>query len=230
MSSDRAQTVPLLSQSSFAILLPFLGIESFESLGGSSKISWWLGELGSFLTVENLTVEHDVANPLPTSLFLPKVPSRLTRSSKNDWQVDGETLGVSRVLRTPHIALNSIVIRAPGSVEDDLRARIGLGAGLTPEGDDEVAGFLIMARALGISHSLDSSEWKNERTTTFSAALLEAALHGFAIPVVADAVREFALGAMTSSTREALLAVGHSSGAALLRGMETAQQCFRRAA
>lgn len=225
MSSDRAQTVPLLSQSSFAILLPFLGIESFESLGASSKISWWLGELGSFLTVE-----RDVANPLPTSLFLPQVPSRLTRSSINEWQVDGETLGVSRVLRTPHIALTSTVIRAPGSVEDDLRARIGLGAGLTPEGDDEVAGFLIMARALGIFHSLDRSEWRNERTTTFSAALLDAALHGFAIPVVADAVREIALGAMTSRTREALLAVGHSSGAALLRGMETAQHSFRRAA
>ena len=225
MSPDRAQTVPLLSQSSFAILLPFLGIESFESLGVSSKISWWLGELGSFLTVE-----HDVANPLPTSLFLPKMPSRLTRSSINEWQVDGETLGVSRVLRTPHIALNSTVIRAPGSVEDDLRARIGLGAGLTPEGDDEVAGFLIMARALGISHSLDSSEWKNDRTTTFSAALLDAALNGFALPVVAEAAREIGLGAMTSRTREALLAVGHSSGEALLRGMETAQRCFRRAA
>lgn len=225
MSSDRASTVPLLSQSSFALLLPFLGFESFKNIGVSSKISWWLGELGSFLTVES-----DVARPLPTSLFLPQVPSQLARTSINEWQVDGALLGVSRVLRTPYIALNATVTSAPASVELDLRARIGLGAGLTPEGDDEVAGFLIVARALGISHSLDGSEWKRERTTTFSAALLDAALHGFAIPVVANAAHEIASGAMTSRTREALLAVGHSSGAALLRGMETAQQCFRRAA
>jgi hypothetical protein len=225
MSSDRASTVPLLSQSSFTVLQPFLGVESFKILGLSSKISWWLGDLGSFLTVEN-----DVARPLPTSLFLPEVPSRLARTSMNEWQVDGALLGVTRVLRTPYIALHSTVICAPASVEHDLRAKIGFGAGLTPEGDDEVAGFLIVARALGISHSLDRSEWKNDRTTTFSAVLLDAALYGFAIPVVADAAREIALGAMTSRTQEALLAVGHSSGAALLRGMETAQQCFRRAA
>lgn len=225
MPSDRAQTVPLISQSSSVILQPFLGIESFTNLGVSSKISWWLGEFGSFLTIEN-----DATRALPTSLFLPKTPSRLTRGSINEWQVDGVLLGVTRVLRTPYIALHSTVIRAPASVEDDLRARIGCGAGLTPEGDDELAGFLIVARALGISHSLDRSEWKNERTTTFSAALLDAALHGFAIPVVADAAREIAVGAMTSRTQEALLAVGHSSGEALLRGMEIAQQCFRRAA
>jgi Protein of unknown function (DUF2877) len=225
MPSDRAQTVPLISQSSSVILQPFLGIESFTNLGVSSKISWWLGELGSFLTIEN-----DEARALPTSLFLPKTPSRLTRASLTEWQVDGVLLGVSRVLRTPYIALHSTVIRAPASVEDDLRAQIGCGAGLTPEGDDELAGFLIVARALGISHSLDRSEWKNERTTTFSAALLDAALHGFAISVVADAAREIAVGSMTSRTQEALLAVGHSSGEALLRGMETAQQCFRRAA
>ena len=225
MPSDRAQTVPLFSQSSFVVLQPFLGIESFTNLGVSSKISWWLGELGSFLTIEN-----DEARALPTSLFLRKTPSRLTRTSIHEWQVDGVLLGVTRVLRTPYIALKSTVIKAPASVEHDLRAQIGWGAGLTPEGDDEVAGFLLVARALGISHSLVSSEWKSERTTTFSAVLLDAALHGFAIPVVANAAHEIASGAMTSRTRGALLAVGHSSGAALLRGMETAQQCFRRAA
>lgn len=225
MPSDHASRIPLLTQSSTSVLLPFVGPERFHSLGVSSKISWWQGEADSFLTIE-----CDLVSPLPTSLFLPKVPSLLTRRSINEWQVDGALLGVSRVLRTPHIALTPTVISAPQSLEHDLRARIGGGAGLTPEGDDEVAGFLIVARALGISHSLDKSEWNNNRTTTFSAALLDAALHGFAISVVANAAREIALGAMTSRTREALLAVGHSSGAALLRGMESAQQCVRRAA
>ena len=225
MSPDRTQSVPLLSQSSFSVLQPFWGVESFTNLGTSSKISWWLGNLGSFLTVEN-----QMANPLPTSLFLSKLPTRITRASIDGWQIDGEILGVTRVLRTPHIALTSIAINAPASAEDGLRAKIGLGAGLTPEGDDEVAGFLSVARVLGISHSLDGSEWKHDRTTTFSGALLDAAFHGFAIPVVADAARQFAHGGITSRTREALLAVGHTSGAALLRGMETAQRCVRRAA
>ena len=225
MSPDRTQSVPLLSQSSFSVLQPFWGVESFTSLGASSKISWWQGDLGSFLTVE-----MNVATPLPTSLFLPQLPTRITRASINGWQIDGEFLGVSRVLRTPHIDLAPTAISAPPTVEEGLRAKIGGGAGLTPEGDDEVAGFLMVARSLGISHSLDRSEWRNNRTTTFSAALLDAAFHGFAIPVVADAARQIAHGVMTSCTREALLAVGHTSGAALLRGMETAQHCVRRAA
>ncbi|CAB4684292.1 unannotated protein [freshwater metagenome] len=225
MPVDRSETVPLISQSSSALLLPFLGVEEFSCLGSSSKISWWLGESNSFLTIE--TSED---SPLPTSLLLPATPRRIARTSPHGWRVDDSLTCVSRLLRTPQVPRRALVASAPESLEKSLRARVGLGSGLTPEGDDEIAGFLLAARALGISHALNASVWSNGQTTALSAALMSAAFHGFALSAVADATHEIALGSIKPQTRDAVLAVGHSSGAALLQGMEIAAHCVRRAA
>lgn len=222
---DRSEPSALLSQSSASKLLPFLGSETFESLGQSSKISWWLGDSHSFLTIET-----SEASPLPTSLLLPTTPQRLVRTSPHTWLVDDSLTSVSRLLRTPYVAQSTLVARASHSLEQTLLKKIGSGSGLTPEGDDEIAGFLLAARALGISHTLDASLWSAGQTTSFSKALLNAALYGFALSAVVDAVHEIARGSIDPQTRAAVLAVGHSSGAALLRGIEMAAHCVRRAA
>ena len=108
---------------------------------------------------------------------------------------------------------------------------IGLGPGLTPQGDDVLAGLLVtlaaapatqlLAGRLGAAVSRAAS-----RTTTLSAALLRDAADGFAVPAVVDLVdvlHEIDAGGPTTHGALAdvvvrLLAVGHTSGAALAHG------------
>lgn len=94
---------------------------------------------------------------------------------------------------------------------------LGRGPGLTPEGDDVLAGALVALAAVGspvrdrlaaaVETLLAGSQ---TRTTTVSAALLRCAVRGQAIPELARFLR--------TGDAAALLAVGHTSGAALARG------------
>jgi hypothetical protein len=116
---------------------------------------------------------------------------------------------------------------------DAVTALLGLGAGLTPQGDDVLAGLLVglaigpraspLARRLGdVVTGLAAS-----RTTTLSAALLLDAADGFAVPALVDLVdglHEVKHTHRTTSDRTLadvvvrLLAVGHTSGAGLAHG------------
>jgi hypothetical protein len=125
-------------------------------------------------------------------------------------------------------------------------ALLGLGAGLTPEGDDVLAGLLValhaalatrpLARRLGdlvTSHA-------PTRTTTLSAALLRDAADGFAVPALVDLVDALHEIQPTDRTAEPtthrrlaavavpLLAVGHTSGAALAHGALAATRLHTR--
>jgi hypothetical protein len=96
-------------------------------------------------------------------------------------------------------------------------ALLGLGPGLTPAGDDVLA-----AHATG---DLRGPRWRAQtlealgtRTTTaVSRGLLRHAADGWATPQLADFVTAACRGDAASETRR-LLAVGHSSGAALAGG------------
>ena len=109
---------------------------------------------------------------------------------------------------------------------------LGLGTGLTPEGDDVLAGLLVtlaaapatrlLARGLG-----EVIASQVNRTTTLSAALLRDAADGFAVPALVDLVdalhETHEAGRPTTHRALAdvvvrLLAVGHTSGAALAHG------------
>ena len=128
---------------------------------------------------------------------------------------------------------------------------VGLGEGLTPEGDDVLAGVLVALAALdgegqpggarpgGAGAAASSAPGRarhvlaaavRERqagTTRVSAALLEQATLGRAIPELVALLRWCAphpasrRGGASGGLEvlERLLAVGHSSGAALARGM-----------
>lgn len=109
----------------------------------------------------------------------------------------------------------------PGSIV------LGLGSGLTPESDDELAGRLVALHALGrraealelaraVRAQLDA---RPNATTSVSAALLEAACDGHAIPQLREWLAHGC--ARDSPSWRALLAVGHTSGAALARGVES---------
>jgi hypothetical protein len=99
---------------------------------------------------------------------------------------------------------------------------VGSGPGLTPEGDDVLAGALVAAHA---TCDPRLRRWRAEaceavrlrRTTVVSRALLQHATDGYAIAELAAFVVAVCAGDAAAATR-ALLAVGHTSGAALACG------------
>jgi hypothetical protein len=107
-----------------------------------------------------------------------------------------------------------------------VRRLLGLGPGLTPAGDDVLAGLLVGLSPYG-EQSPTAAALRAEvlaqapaRTTTLSGALLRHAAAGAALPEVAAVGRS--LAGRSGDVRPALrrlLAVGHSSGAALGHGL-----------
>ncbi|WP_141800026.1 DUF2877 domain-containing protein [Nocardioides sp. SLBN-35] len=91
-------------------------------------------------------------------------------------------------------------------------ALVGRGDGLTPVGDDVLAGWLVATRAAGRDSSpiAEAVEAHLPRTTSLSAALLRHAIAG-------EAIAPFRV-ALTTGAVAGLLAVGHTSGAGMLLG------------
>jgi hypothetical protein len=127
-------------------------------------------------------------------------------------------------------------------LQDAATALLGLGAGLTPQGDDMLAGLLVtlaaapatrpLARRLGAAAGQAASH-----TTTLSAALLRDAADGFGVPALVDlvdALDEVCHEAGPTTHRALgevvvrLLAVGHTSGAALAHGAVAAARLHAR--
>ena len=119
----------------------------------------------------------------------------------------------------------SVGVPVPRPSYDDLRpaALIGRGPGLTPSGDDVVAGALVAGFATSDPRL---PRWRAEtlealstaRTTAVSRALLHHACDGYATPELADFVTAVCSGVEVERAAARLLTVGHVSGAALMTG------------
>ena len=107
---------------------------------------------------------------------------------------------------------------------------LGRGPGLTPTGDDVLAGALVTLTALGTPAAAPLAQAvaaaPPAATTAVSAALLRHAVRGECIPELADLLdalggtrAETDPGAALARAAGALLAVGHCSGAGLLHGV-----------
>ena len=100
---------------------------------------------------------------------------------------------------------------------------LGRGRGLTPEGDDVLAGALVAAHATGDARL---GGWRSSvrqalaarRTTAVSRALLHHALDGYAVAELADVLETLCSGRDPGVALARLRGVGHSSGRALLDG------------
>jgi Protein of unknown function (DUF2877) len=96
---------------------------------------------------------------------------------------------------------------------------LGLGPGLTPLGDDVLAGLLVTLGALGAPRFAPLGATVRalapERTTFVSAALLRHAARGECVPQLAALLT----GAPRAGAVDALLGVGHTSGAGLAIGV-----------
>jgi Protein of unknown function (DUF2877) len=101
-------------------------------------------------------------------------------------------------------------------------ALVGLGPGLTPAGDDVLAGALVALAAAG-DHDRGrrlaaAVGLRRHRTTAVSGALLDHAASGRAIPELARYVVALARGSGGTRVVQDLKRVGASSGAALAAG------------
>jgi hypothetical protein len=111
-------------------------------------------------------------------------------------------------------------LTVPAAIRPDLL--LGAGPGLTPVGDDVLAGALVAAHATADPRL---PEWRTavrkalrtRTTTAVSRGLLTHALDGWATPELADFVTAMCLGTV-GETADRLLAVGHTSGAGLAAG------------
>ena len=115
--------------------------------------------------------------------------------------------------------------RTHGEVRDAVAALLGRGAGLTPSGDDALAGALLVAHALGTGTVLaDAVRARLGATTAVSAALLDAAADGYAARPVVTLV-DAAVAGDYEAVRRALppvLTIGHTSGADTVTGIRVA--------
>lgn len=118
----------------------------------------------------------------------------------------------------PLRALRGTMTSGGADVDDAAIGLLGLGPGLTPSGDDLLAGAFLTwhwlgeRRAMFLIHSLLAAA--ADRTTPISLAYLRAAAEGFgAAPIHAllDAVGEGHAGRITEAL-DAVSAIGHCSG------------------
>jgi hypothetical protein len=124
----------------------------------------------------------------------------------------------------PHDAVDRL---ATGLASEDAAGAVapllGRGTGLTPAGDDLVAGALASLRALGspAADQLGAAVRALARaaTTRLSAALLEAADVGALVPEAAGVLRALAGGGDVETAADRLVALGHTSGWHLAAGL-----------
>ena len=133
---------------------------------------------------------------------------------------------------------SALVAGSAGGILHSARQLLGKGPGLTPEGDDYLAGALsatrLFAEALGRDRttamvagvSVPLAKLADARTTTFSASLIHSALRGQVTEPAGALLRAIAGRGNIASSHESLVKLGHSSGPALAAGMVLAAQAL----
>ena len=119
-------------------------------------------------------------------------------------------------LRQPPPMTSALDLPSDGRLtEAHLDRLLGRGPGLTPLGDDVLAGWLTACAALGRPDDQLAAAVRRRLgvTTLLSATLLDCAVRGEALPQLADWLAD-----PTDATADALLAVGATSGAGLMAG------------
>jgi len=172
---------------------------------------------------------------LPHAVIVTSLPRRSSPVVVGDGAVcaDDRRTGVGRWFEPARPEFPSLRRQlAPEAVAAFVRTwsvAIGRGEGLTPYADDVVCGSLVLLHAAGhpaahqVAAALEHVELER-RTTATSAALLRLAADGYCVDALADQLA--ALADEPAAVDEAapatarLLAVGHTSGAGLLAGVQ----------
>ena len=179
--------------------------------------------------VPALCVSTPSAVRLPASLVASSLPTGPVRVAAGTLSSQGRAWRVARWWSPPRPIGHAAPARItwPDGVRriDALRPDelVGLGPGLTPTGDDVLAGALVAASAtadprLAGWRAATVDALARRRTTAVSRALLQHALTGWSTPELADFVTAVCAGE-SDKHLDRLLAVGHTSGAALASGV-----------
>lgn len=209
-----------------SLLAPILTNRSshLEILGVSSGLVW-LSLDGEALTIQSVSPDSPLA--LPTSIFLPSgTPSAKELCLREGRLMLGEAaLQITRWWHPPRAQV--VTWAGTFGAAPEIDVLLGRGSGLTPEGDDLVAGWLILARSIG--HPRFESihqrvlNMSAARTTSFSCALLQCAAQGYGVAPLIDYVTSLLENRKDiSAVRGRLAQVGHTSGEALAIGVEMA--------
>lgn len=159
------------------------------------------------LHVAGLSVSVDRLVPTDLPALPPEAAARLEAVAPD--------LGPARD-QLPAAALEALAAGDP----DAVASLLGRGDGLTPVGDDVVAGWLVAARGAGRPRDAvaDAVRRSAHRTTALSATLLLEAVEGGCIPEFRSLLLALATGRDVPAAVDRLLAVGHTSGAGMLLG------------
>lgn len=212
-----------------ALLAPLIGRRAtkLEVLGVSRDLAW-LSLDGTALTIQSVQPDSKLA--LPTSIFLQREQPCVDEVSLHDGQLwlRGALLQITRWWHPPRAPRVPMATwKGTFGTPPDIEALLGRGLGLTPEGDDLVAGWLVMARSIGhpkfATIRAEVLEASATRTTSFSSALLECAVEGYGVAPLIDYVTSYLDGQNNISVARArLVEVGHTSGEALAMGVDMA--------
>jgi hypothetical protein len=177
---------------------------------------------------------------LPYSFVVDALPPADACMSVGDGALvlDGRRLQPARWWRParPLVTSLRVVAGAVDALSAQWRDDLGRGPGLTPYADDVMCGTLVTLAAAGAAADLRELIAGNDlerRTTAISAALLRLACAGWCIDELAgylttldaDAARQNADAGPNpdvAESRRRLLAVGHTSGRGLARGVDAA--------
>ncbi len=168
-----------------------------------------------------VTVSRWWTPPQPPGLVRPEhLPARTDRLARL-LQARRRTLAEPVARRLGQLAA---ALRARPAVDAEPAALVGLGQGLTPAGDDVLAGVLLALRHLGRPACADRlwaaiAEQVPLRTSALSATLLAAAAEGDTAPPVVDLLTALAGHRPLESALDRLLAVGATSGSDITHGL-----------
>ncbi|RJL31329.1 DUF2877 domain-containing protein [Bailinhaonella thermotolerans] len=177
----------------------------------------------------------------PAPVVAPVAPARLAAA------IEIMAAVCDRSPRRPGLGDHSSALRlAAACAGDDLLGAtvaaeelVGLGPGLTPSGDDMLAGLLLglraLGRAAGAPRAARLADWlgaavtfdARARTTAISATLLTCAARGESCAEAAAVLHAIPGRAPLLPALHRLLHVGHTSGADLAWGLLTAARAVR---
>jgi hypothetical protein len=166
----------------------------------------------------------------PTPVLGPLFPARLAHGARalgeltGPWGLAGH--------RTPAVLADGCARADLARAVDAAERIVGLGPGLTPSGDDALAGLLLALRLLGGAvpgggRAVWLADWlgaavtayADDRTTPLAATLLRCAARGQASVEAGAVLRGIAGQDRIGPAVRRLLAIGHTSGADLAWGL-----------
>ena len=174
--------------------------------------------------------EHAFAVTRVSAMAVPRLPTLTAAAGVVvDWPRYGAHPRLDAVLsQLPPGALDRLAAADPAAVTELL----GRGDGLTPVGDDVLAGWLVTRHAASLGGDAVAAGVARcrDRTGTLSATLLDRAASGETLPQLRDLLLGLAQTAAPGLVRallDDLLAVGHTSGAGLAVGLALAMAPVR---